>query len=314
MARPSNTLLSDQLRGVAAPTSPEPLDQRILEYSRANTPEKKARFNHSQWLPAAATMSVMVVAVLLVVQPPIPFQQDQLPGIVPPEFPVSKKIALKPRELQPQLEQPHQQPQQQEPLSSDVVSDDLYSSKLHAASAERVIAVESDMQESLEDAQSLVLASSPKGADANGAAESAPVDSPRRNINATKKSKTRTQREYEHKTLLSELNQVSSLKSSPSALEDSDNDGMPNNWELKFELEFNNPDDADIDIDKDGLSNFEEYKLKTNPRQKDTDNDLIPDGWEHQNALDPRVNDADGDVDDDGINNLQEYYQSLKSQ
>ena len=46
--------------------------------------------------------------------------------------------------------------------------------------------------------------------------------------------------------------------------EDDDDDGMPDDWELEYEL---NPliDDAAEDLDKDGISNLEEYIGGTNP-------------------------------------------------
>jgi hypothetical protein len=90
------------------------------------------------------------------------------------------------------------------------------------------------------------------------------------------------------------------------SLKDSDSDGMPDWWEVKYGL---NPyaDDASSDPDNDGLTNLEEYQNGTNPFDSDTDDDGMPDGWEVDHGLDPLVNDAALDPDGDGLTNLQEY-------
>lgn len=53
-----------------------------------------------------------------------------------------------------------------------------------------------------------------------------------------------------------------------------------------------------LDTDNDGLSDYEEYVLGTNPVDYDTDGDGIPDGWEVMAGLDP-LNGKDGDGDND---------------
>jgi len=87
---------------------------------------------------------------------------------------------------------------------------------------------------------------------------------------------------------------------------DSDNDGMPDGWEVSNSLD---PlmDDAAGDSDLDLLSNIDEYNNGTDPNDSDTDNDLMPDGWEVINSLDPLVDDAIGDPDLDNLSNLDEY-------
>lgn len=47
---------------------------------------------------------------------------------------------------------------------------------------------------------------------------------------------------------------------------DDDNDGMPDTFELQYNLKPLDASDADTDVDGDGYSNLEEYKAGTNPR------------------------------------------------
>ncbi len=98
---------------------------------------------------------------------------------------------------------------------------------------------------------------------------------------------------------------------------DSDNDGMPDYWEERYDLDPNDPSDANEDADNDDYTNLEEYRGGTSPRDprdypvdrtKDSDNDNIPDYWEKQFNLDPNdPKDAKEDPDDDSFNNLEEY-------
>jgi hypothetical protein len=46
---------------------------------------------------------------------------------------------------------------------------------------------------------------------------------------------------------------------------DSDNDGLPDLWEEQYGLNINQPDDANTDLDGDGLSNLDEFNLASNP-------------------------------------------------
>ena len=59
---------------------------------------------------------------------------------------------------------------------------------------------------------------------------------------------------------------------------DLDKDGMSDICEKKYNLDFRNPKDGEIDIDGDGLTNQEECFYQTDPRKKDTDNDGLWDG------------------------------------
>jgi hypothetical protein len=60
---------------------------------------------------------------------------------------------------------------------------------------------------------------------------------------------------------------------------DWDADGIPDDWEIAHGL---NPwvFDADLDADKDGLTNIDEYELGFDPFNPDSDGDGIPDGQE----------------------------------
>ncbi len=133
---------------------------------------------------------------------------------------------------------------------------------------------------------------------------------------------------------------------------DSDGDGMPDGFEVLFDVESGeirpvgkrldptNPYDGAIDSDGDGLSNLQEYLVlnglygtppaltswnySTDPFDPDSDDDGMPDGWEvakQLHPMDPKANaEVDigmiinyenlwifGDLDGDGINNLNEY-------
>lgn len=52
---------------------------------------------------------------------------------------------------------------------------------------------------------------------------------------------------------------------------DQDNDGMPDAWEAKYALSFEEPGDAHGDPDADGYPNIEEYVNETDPRVAETD-------------------------------------------
>lgn len=85
---------------------------------------------------------------------------------------------------------------------------------------------------------------------------------------------------------------------------DADEDQMPDSWEAYYNLE-----DPAGDADADGLSNFQEHQLRTNPADSDTDDDGFNDGYEvntlHTNPLiaDPWALDTDFNSDglDDSI-------------
>jgi hypothetical protein len=87
-----------------------------------------------------------------------------------------------------------------------------------------------------------------------------------------------------------------------------DNDRMPDRWEKRHHLNVKT-DDSRRDRDRDGLTNYGEYRAKTNPRKKDSDRDGRRDSREDydrdrlrnaaeiKTGFDPR----DKDSDDDGV-------------
>ncbi|HYG34614.1 MAG TPA: binary toxin-like calcium binding domain-containing protein, partial [Clostridia bacterium] len=81
---------------------------------------------------------------------------------------------------------------------------------------------------------------------------------------------------------------------------DSDHDGMLDDWERSHGLAVGT-NDAALDPDGDGLTNFEEYSGRTNPKLADTDGDGLTDRIEittwHTNPLQV---DTDGDGLNDG--------------
>ena len=99
---------------------------------------------------------------------------------------------------------------------------------------------------------------------------------------------------------------------------DTDNDGLPDIWEVGNGLNrtiamFGTTLEADIDVDGDTLSNYDEYVLGGNPLSADTDGDCILDqievAWAQTTALDSGVTDVSpydainmADADGDGIN------------
>ncbi|MFO6425538.1 hypothetical protein ACK8OT_19330, partial [Motilimonas sp. KMU-193] len=60
--------------------------------------------------------------------------------------------------------------------------------------------------------------------------------------------------------------------------QDQDRDGLPRKWELQYNFYDQNPTDAFIDNDNDGLTNLAEFTLGTHPHDADTDRDGVLDG------------------------------------
>ena len=89
---------------------------------------------------------------------------------------------------------------------------------------------------------------------------------------------------------------------------DSDGDGIPDNVEIAAGLNPNNPDDAGLDSDNDGVSNLDEYLSGSISNAADSDGDGISDQAELAAGYDPArytriiyVNGSSGSDDNDGL-------------
>ena len=88
---------------------------------------------------------------------------------------------------------------------------------------------------------------------------------------------------------------------------DTDDDQLPDGWEVHFYLDPLDADDADDDTDSDGLNNTAEYTNELYPNNNDTDGDDMLDGWEYEYDLEPNWPNGDEDEDEDGVPNYNEY-------
>ena len=61
---------------------------------------------------------------------------------------------------------------------------------------------------------------------------------------------------------------------------DTDVDGMPDDWEIMHNLNPNDPADAFLDDDGDGLTSLDEYSIGSDPQDPDTDDDGVDDGFD----------------------------------
>jgi len=96
-------------------------------------------------------------------------------------------------------------------------------------------------------------------------------------------------------------------------LDDCDDDGMPDDWEIQYTGMQSCVDDASGDLDSDGLTNLDEYLEGTNPKDTDSDDDGMWDGFEVDEDLDPLdFRDADEDRDEDDYSNLSDYLHNRK--
>ena len=99
-----------------------------------------------------------------------------------------------------------------------------------------------------------------------------------------------------------------------STLLDTDGDGLPDGWEIKYGMNPLSADDTSIDFDNDGLTNLQECQAGTNPYSEDTDKDGMSDKDEVDYGLCPyeeRNSDLEVDSDGDGIPNGAEIYLGL---
>jgi len=75
-----------------------------------------------------------------------------------------------------------------------------------------------------------------------------------------------------------------------------------------LQIELANPANT-TDTDDDGVSNYDEaFVHGTDLRERDTDNDQMPDGYEVAEGTNPLVNDGHADFDGDGFSNRAEYF------
>lgn len=83
---------------------------------------------------------------------------------------------------------------------------------------------------------------------------------------------------------------------------DTDRDGLPDAYEKANGLDPNDPHDALEDLDKDGLSALDEYRLGTDLSKADSDGDALKDGEEtNRYQTNPLLADSDGDGLKDGL-------------
>ena len=103
-------------------------------------------------------------------------------------------------------------------------------------------------------------------------------------------------------------------------LNDNDGDGLPNDFEALYAfLNPDNPADAAVDQEPDGLTNLQEFERGTLPDNPDTDGDNLLDGvetgtgiWvsEADRGTDPLAPDTDGDGLQDDVENHDLPYDS----
>jgi hypothetical protein len=93
---------------------------------------------------------------------------------------------------------------------------------------------------------------------------------------------------------------MTSVRVAPAGV-DSDNDGIPDEYEVAKGLNPTNAIDAQEDPDHDGLTTLQEYQLGTEPLVADTDSDRLLDGQEIARGTNPLLWDTDGDGISDGL-------------
>ncbi|NQU99121.1 MAG: hypothetical protein HQ538_00120 [Parcubacteria group bacterium] len=100
---------------------------------------------------------------------------------------------------------------------------------------------------------------------------------------------------------------VEVIELDPIVEEDIDEDGLPNEWEIKYGLNPQDARDGEQDPDFDRLTNKKEYEYGTDPKKADTDSDGFKDGEEVQGGFNPN---GSGKLNDN--NSQANYYPTIK--
>ncbi|MGA1865997.1 MAG: hypothetical protein ACMUFK_00855, partial [Thermoplasmatota archaeon] len=77
---------------------------------------------------------------------------------------------------------------------------------------------------------------------------------------------------------------------------DKDYDGMPDEWEMFYGLNPNDPNDAGLDRDGDGINNVMEYRLGRNPNVQPANDDCADDDDSDESSIMPEIGEDNGSL------------------